>query len=146
MKSPDANVFVVVEFVIKSGEDFYNMTKCEEPKNPDMLRYRKNFGWFCFNGIYKGKALIPALDFKIILLPKEWEDVKECLWIAKWQNSCPTIEVRVEYPGNPDPETVVEESLQRPFRVRRFGIESLFAFDSKALSTNLVFRWDINWD
>ncbi|MGA8573797.1 MAG: hypothetical protein ACLP7A_00455 [Desulfobaccales bacterium] len=44
MKCPDANVFVGVEFVITSGEDFYYMTKCEEPENPDMLRYRKNFG------------------------------------------------------------------------------------------------------
>lgn len=151
LQYPDPNVFVIVEFVVASGENFRLLAEIDERYHQDDSMYRVSFGSFCFNTLDVGQDVyckrglrIPCLDFRIVLLPHEWENVKECLSLAKLQNGCASITIKIEYPGNPNPETVVEESISKGFRVCGFWADNLVAFDHKGLSNNLAFRKDMD--
>lgn len=147
LQNPDINIVVIVDFIVSSGKDIRLYAEVDERYDPKDPKYRLSLGYFLFNTIDGGylvedayKIRIPFLDFRIELLPNEWDDVKESFWLAKIQNGCPSIKMKVEYPETPEAQKIVENGYSNRFRVVSFWINSLLVFDSKALSANLAFR------
>ncbi len=151
----DVSVFVKVEFEVVSEKDFRNYAEVDERYDPNSSLYRVSYGSFCFNSysvhetIYEKHGLkTPFLSIGIILLPNEWENIKECLLLARMQSDVVTMTIKVEYPVNPEPETVIEEIILEgysdKFQVIGFCVDSLMCINQDNLSRNMAFRGE-NW-
>ena len=63
------------------------------------------------------------------------------------QSDVVTMTIKVEYPINPEPETVIEEIVLEgcsdKFRVINFCVDSLTCINQDKLTKNMAFREDI---
>jgi hypothetical protein len=149
------NIFVIVKFIVVSGKElafWFNVDEQYDPNNPNRKNIL-NFGNFQFNTYPVNESLhtkkgiinelkIPFLDFEIILLPDEWNEIKEYLYLAQNKDNFTTIKIKVNTPSIINIESIIENAYSDTFYINRFWLKNIAIFDTRDFYSNLIYLAD----
>jgi hypothetical protein len=137
----------IVKFIVRDTDIAYTDDHDEVPPEPTTLenrevsppdRPRHQVGEMEFNGVMaEGPKLgwQRFVEFTLLLYPREWALVNECIDMAVKRGVALQLDLRVEYPQDLTAKGLAN-SPATPFPIVRFWLEALYPLDPAGLANN----------